>query len=128
LDLVHWALDLTHPLSVEAKGPPVDPFSTPEWLQVDFRYPARKGRPPVHVTWHGGRKPDQLATLKGADGNPLNWGSGQLFIGSKGMLISDYSRHLLLPMDQFRDFQRPAEFIPNSIGHHAEWIHAIKNG
>lgn len=128
MDLVHWALDLRHPVSVEAKGPPVDTFSTPEWLEVDYRYPARKGLPPVQLIWHGERKPEQLAGLKDADGKPLDWGSGQLFVGSKGMIISDYGRHLLLPVDQFKDYQRPPQSIPKSLGHHAEWIHAIKTG
>ncbi len=132
IDLVHWALDLKHPLTVEAKGPNIDPFSTPEWLTVDYHYPARKGKPPVHLTWHGTGKPDQLdgliAGMKDSDGKQLKWGSGQLFIGSKGMIIADYGRHLLLPVDQYKDFKRPDQFIPNSIGHHAEWINAIKNG
>ena len=33
-----------------------------------------------------------------------------------------------IKVDQYNDFTRPDEFIPNSIGHHAEWINAIKNG
>ncbi len=128
MDLAHWALDLRQPISVEAKGPPVDAISTPEWLEVDYRYPARNGKPAVQLVWHGGRKPEQLAGLTGADGKPLDWGSGQLFIGSKGKLISDYGRHRLLPVDQFKDFKRPPSFIAKSLGHHAEWINAIKNG
>jgi hypothetical protein len=32
----------------------------------------------------------------------------------------------LLPEDKFADFKKPAQFIPNSIGHHAEWVKAIK--
>jgi predicted dehydrogenase len=128
MDLVHWALDLHHPVTVEAKGPPPDAISTPEWLEVKYQHPARKGQPPVALTWHGGRKPAQLADLRDAAGKPLDWGSGQLFIGSQGMIVSDYGRHLLLPVDQFKDFKRPEPFIPKSIGHHAEWIHAIKNG
>ncbi len=128
MDLVHWALDLHQPVSVEAKGPPVDAISTPEWVEVDYRYPARKGKPAVQLVWHGGRKPEQLAGLRGADGQPLDWGSGQLFIGSKGMIVSDYGRHLLLPADEFKDFKRPDPYIAKSLGHHAEWIQAIKNG
>lgn len=128
MDLAHWALDLHQPVSVEAKGPPVNAISTPEWLEVDYRYPTRQGKPAVQLVWHGGRKPEQLAGLTGADGKPLDWGSGQLFIGSKGKLISDYGRHLLLPVDQFKDFKRPDPFIAKSLGHHAEWINAIKNG
>jgi hypothetical protein len=44
------------------------------------------------------------------------------------MLLSDYEKHSLLPEAQFKDFQPPAPFIPKSIGHHAEWIHACKTG
>ena len=56
------------------------------------------------------------------------WGSAVLFIGSKGMLIADYNRHQLLPEEKFADFQRPDPFIPDSIGHHQEWIEACKTG
>ena len=44
------------------------------------------------------------------------------------MLLSDYSKHVLLPEDKFKDFKRPEPFIPESKGHHAEWIHACKTG
>jgi hypothetical protein len=44
------------------------------------------------------------------------------------MLLSDYGKHLLLPEDKFKDFKRPEPFIPQSIGHHQEWIHACKTG
>ena len=53
---------------------------------------------------------------------------GVLFIGEKGQIISDYNKHALLPEEKFADFQRPAESIPNSIGHHKEWVRAIKTG
>jgi len=44
------------------------------------------------------------------------------------MLLADYGKHVLLPTDEFRDFQRPEPFIPKSLGHHAEWIQACKTG
>ena len=44
------------------------------------------------------------------------------------MLIADYGRHRLLPEEKFKDYQRPAKSIPDSIGHHAEWIRACKTG
>ena len=44
------------------------------------------------------------------------------------MLLADYDKHLLLPEEQFRDFKRPAPSIPDSKGHHQEWIHACKTG
>ena len=44
------------------------------------------------------------------------------------MLLCDYGKHLLLPENDFKDFKQPEPFIPNSIGHHEEWIHACKTG
>ena len=80
--------------------------------------------PPVALTWYQGvNKPE----LWKSGGIP-QWGSGHLFIGDKGMLLSDYGKHVLLPEDKFADFRRPEPFIPRSRGHHAEWIHASKTG
>lgn len=129
MDLVHWALDLRHPVSCRAEGPPVDAVSTPAWCIAQYAYPARGEQPPVKLTWYdGGKRPEILNTLKRADGSPLKWGSGQLFIGEKGMIVSDYGKHLLLPEDKFVDYQRPEPTIPRSIGHHQEWIAACKTG
>ncbi|MCP4504917.1 MAG: gfo/Idh/MocA family oxidoreductase, partial [Fuerstiella sp.] len=55
-------------------------------------------------------------------------GSGVLFIGDDGMLLSDYGKHILLPEDKFKDFTPPKPYIQPSLGHHAEWIHAAKTG
>jgi len=55
-------------------------------------------------------------------------GSGVLFQGTEGELLADYSRHKLLPEEKFKDYQRPAPTIPDSIGHHKEWLEAIKTG
>jgi len=44
------------------------------------------------------------------------------------MLISDYNKNQLLPEDKFVDFERPDPFIPDSIGHHREWVEACKTG
>ena len=51
-----------------------------------------------------------------------------LFVGSRGMLLADYGKHRLLPEKEFADFARPPKSITDSIGHHAEWIHAAKTG
>ena len=34
----------------------------------------------------------------------------------------------LLPQEKFADFKPPEPFIPESIGHHREWIEACKTG
>jgi hypothetical protein len=80
--------------------------------------------PAVTVTWYQGKEKPELWL----GGLIPKWDSGCLFVGSKGMLLADYGKHLLLPEDKFKDFQHPNPFIPDSIGHHKEWIQACKTG
>lgn len=128
IDLVHWALDLRYPTRVHARGPEPDDVSTPEWLVVDYDYPSRGEAPPVHLSWHGNLKPEILNELRDADGRPVEWGSGQLFIGTQGMILSNYGSHMLLPTDRFANYTRPEPSIPESPGHHQEWLNGIRNG
>jgi predicted dehydrogenase len=129
MDLVHWALDLRNPTSLSAQGPTVDRVSTPPWVIVDYQYPARGKLPAVKLTWYdGGRRPKLLSTLEDKSGKPINWGSAQLFVGQSGMILSNYGQHVLLREGKVTDFKRPEPTIPNSIGHHREWIQAIKTG
>jgi predicted dehydrogenase len=122
-DLAFWALKLRHPISVEAEGP-VHPESAARWTIARQEYPARGELPPVTLTWYsGGGYP---AFVK--EGKVPQWGNAVLFIGSSGMLIADYGWHQLLPEDKFADFERPDPFIPDSIGHHREWVQACKTG
>ncbi len=124
LDLPFWALKLRHPLTIEAKGPPPHPEIAPASMSASYEYGARGDMPPVKVTWYQGTlKPPQYLEKQ-----IPQWGDGALFVGTKGMLLADYGKHVLLPEADFKDFKRPDPFIPKSIGHHAEWIAACKNG
>jgi predicted dehydrogenase len=122
-DLAFWALKLRHPTTVEAEGP-VHPESAARWTIARQEYPARGELPPVKLTWYnGGGYP---AFVK--QNNVPQWSNAVLFIGSEGMLIADYNKHQLLPEEKFADFKRPEPFIPDSIGHHREWVEACKTG
>lgn len=128
MDLAHWALDLRGPTAVEAEGPPFDPVST-DWCIARYEYPSRGKMPPVKLTWYdSGKRPPLLATLKKKDGSGFDWGGGQIFVGSEGILLSNYGEHYLLPEDKFADYKRPEPTIPSSIGHYKEWVEAIKTG
>jgi predicted dehydrogenase len=127
MDLPHWALGLRACVSAEVvEGPPVRELAVPPWLIVRYQYPARQQQPPVTLTWyHGGKQPwaDVLAPELAK-----HWSSGVLFIGTKGQLLADYGRHSLLPEKDFAGFNPPPRTIPESIGHHAEWVRACKTG
>jgi predicted dehydrogenase len=124
IDLPFWALNLKAPLSIEAKGPPVHPELAPASMQVTYQYGSRGAMPPVKLTWYQGtNKPERWTA-----GEIPRWGDGVLFVGDDGMLLSDYFKHTLLPEKKFVDFVRPAQSIPKSLGHYAEWIHACKTG
>ena len=92
-------------------------------MSASFHYGPRGDMPPVVVTWNQG-------TSKPAwkEGKIPRWDSGCLFVGSKGMLLADYSKHVLLPEKEFADYKRPEKSIADSLGHHKEWIHACKTG
>ena len=128
MDLPFWALDLHHPVSIEAEGPPVSAMAPPTWLKVRYEFPERihHGRrwPAMKLTWyHGGKHPDLLTPEQYE-----KWKGGVLFVGSKGQLIADYGRHALWPEKDFEGFVKPRPFLQDSIGHHKEWVEAIKLG
>ncbi len=134
MDLAHWALKLRNPTTVAAMGPDYDPVSTPAWCSVEYEYPARDKLPPVKLTWYdSGKTPALLESVNkrqplDQNGNPMNVTSGQLFVGEKGMILSNYTQRSLVPVEDFSDFEPPEPYIADSIGHHAEWLDAIKTG
>ena len=122
-DVVFWALGLGSPTSIEAAGPPVNPQSTPFWLDCTWQYPARGDMPPVTVVWHHGRNcPKEVTELSGVTNS-----AGVLFVGERGMLFCDYGNRKLLPKQQYADYKPPRPTIPDSIGcHRREWIEACR--
>jgi predicted dehydrogenase len=123
-DLAFWALKLDAPRTIEAHTGPASLETAPATMHVTYEYGARGELPPVKHHWYQGNVKPQIWN----DGKIPKWDSGHLFIGDKGMLLGDYGKHVLLPENNFKDFQPPTPFIPDSIGHHAEWIHACKTG
>lgn len=123
-DLPFWALKLKAPRTIEAFGPPAHPELAPASMSATYEYDARDNMPAVKLTWHQGESKPQLWT----DAKIPQWGNGVLFIGDKGMLLSDYSKYVLMPEADFKDVQTPAPTIPRVAGHHKEWLEACKTG
>ncbi len=121
IDLVYWALNLKYPTRVSAEGPPPHPENCPTELTVHWEFPARGEQPPVKLSWYdGGRMPAAAMEWK----LDPKWKNGVLFIGDKGALFADYDHRILLPEKDFADFTPPKTSIPDSIGHHKEWVEA----
>lgn len=122
MDLPFWALELGAPTTITAKGEKGHDGDNecPMRMQVDYQFPARGGFPGVHLTWyHGGWQP--------AGAEDYKMGSAVLFEGSEGRLIADYgTRKVFLNSGKTFEPLRPS--ITDSIGHHKEWLHAIRTG
>jgi len=122
LDLAFWALDLKYPLTAEAEGPRyVGREAAPPWLVCRWTFPARGALPPVTLTWYdGNQRPMLPRKWKLPD-----WDAAVLFIGSDGMLISEFERHELYPKEKFAGFQRPPQSIAPG-GYSPQWVAACK--
>jgi predicted dehydrogenase len=122
MDLPFWALELGAPSTVAAKGEKGHDGDNecPNLMQVDYQFPARGGMPPVHLTWyHGGWMPE------GAEAYQM--GSAVLFEGSEGRVIADYGTNKIF-LNSGATAAAVKPWIPNSIGHHKEWLRAIRTG
>jgi hypothetical protein len=122
IDLPFWALRLRAPRTIEAAGPPPHPELAPASMSATYEYGARGDMPAVRLTWYQGEPKPELWNKNAIP----RWANGCLFVGARGMILADYSRHVLLPEREFANFQRPAQTIARSPGHHAEWIRACK--
>ncbi|MDO4587601.1 MAG: Gfo/Idh/MocA family oxidoreductase [Planctomycetia bacterium] len=124
-DIVFWSLGIRTPISVWAKDPensePVDPACTPPRLQVEYQFKRPDSEKPLALHWTIGDPP----AILGENRMP-KWGQAILFVGSEGKLLLDYDRNILFPEEKFLEFKRPEPTIPDSIGHHAEWLKGIR--
>ncbi|HAY78381.1 MAG TPA: NADH-dependent dehydrogenase [Planctomycetaceae bacterium] len=120
LDIPFWACGLKYPTRVSASGPPQHEQTTPKQMTTRMEFP-KEG---VTLHWYHAKNGPPILKEKGLSGKGMN----TLFIGSKGMLLTGFSKLQLLPTDQFVDFQAPPKTIPDSPGFHREWINACKGG
>jgi predicted dehydrogenase len=139
MDLPHWALNLRRPTTISSTGRLLHKGAgVPTLQQVDYEYPARGDAPPVHLTWyHGVAGPDldgkvthrtKTAIGPGGKVQPHTFGSGVLFIGKRGSLLADYHYRQLLPEGKLAADKLPKPSIARSLGHHREWLTAIRDG
>ena len=122
MDLPFWALGLKYPNRIHATGEKGHDGDNqcPNRMKVDYHFDATAVKPAVHVTWyHGGWKP------KGAES--YGKGSAVLFEGSDGRLLADYTTRKLF-MAAGKQASPVPPTITDSVGHHNEFLQAIRSG
>ncbi len=129
LDLPMWALGLDDAkwsrCEVRAEGPPLDAIGCPAWLEVSWAFP-QSGRDPLVVRWFdGGRVPPTVQEIGAKDRQDYFGRFMVCFQGTRGFLLANYGEMLIL---QAGEVHAPPPSIPESIGHHKEWLQAIRAG
>ena len=124
-DLPFWALKLKAPRTIEAFGPPPHPEIAPASMHAVYEYGPRGDMPPVTLHWYQGEEKPEFWTRRRASPSGT---TACCSSAPRGCSCPNYGKHVLLPEKDFRDFKPPEPFIPKSLGHWAEWIHACKTG
>ena len=118
IDLVHWALELTPPKSIEVEGPEPDDVSTPEGMHVRWTHGRQHDESQVDVHWWDGNMKWEEAPLDDC----------HVFVGTKGRLISTYgSMKVELSEPGAEPWVAPEKTIISSPGHYVEWLNRIKD-
>jgi predicted dehydrogenase len=120
LSTVFKALDLGHPVSLEASATKLSSETYPLGEIVRFEFPARGNMPPVVISWYdGGLKPPRPPELD--DDEPMH---DILYLGDKGKLMGER----LIPESRMEGYKKPPKTLPRSPGHYQEWIAACRGG
>ncbi len=138
MDVPFYALYLKYPVKVQSSSTVVNTESAPQASRVEYTFPARKGfngasLPEVKLVWSDGgimpSRPDELP-----DGVKMgDWGGLNLYIGTKGKIISGYygNDYRVLPYDlQYKEPPQMVDRIkPDPLGgglHEMDWVRACK--
>ncbi len=122
-----WGMDLRDPVAVEADVSDTHKETFPAWSRIRWDFPARPGRPAIKFHWYDG---GQMPPRELGNGEPLS-DNGIILVGERGRIYlpkTSSAGAVLLPEKDFADFQGPPKTLPDSPGHHEEWIRNCKSG
>jgi predicted dehydrogenase len=146
-DTIVRALDLGPAHLVDASSTELFPDCYPVASRLNYRFPARAGKPEVELHWYdGGIKPERPEKLP-VDASMSVGGEGVLYTGEHGQLLTGYMAQAprilsstgelaaalpaLTPPNQPFQPNRP-ELGPSAtsadLAHYYEWIHACHGG
>lgn len=135
MDMPFWALELKHPVSVEAESDGNTFLSGPRSSVVTYRFPAGKYSDELDFCWYDGNKEDRrMPSPHVFEGTPFNPESAKKFdcimIGDKGKFLFQRgsTRWAVYPedrMDSVADTPETLRRVPNED---VEWVEACKGG
>ncbi len=130
-------------IRVKAECSRLNRISFPRWERVRWEVPARKGMPPVTLTWHHGPEyapgarelihetMRKFGVAKQEEADALMKNAGSMLVGSDGALVADdHSVNVAaLPKEKFEktETKRPQR-IPSSHGIYGDWMDACRGG
>ncbi len=119
VDPIHWAMDVEAPETITATGGRFaldDNAETPDSLEVLYEYKTKDGQKFVMV-W---------SQTDFSDHGLEDKGLGIMFQGTRGTLVANYSEFKIYPT-KGEQIELPSPTLPRSVGHHREWLNAIKS-
>ena len=142
MDPAFKALDFGYPEAVAGSSSEINTESAPIAERIKYYFPQRQNRPKVaypectFTWWDGGLMPDRPEGLE--DGKMMgDWGGGNLFYGSKGILICETygANPYILGKPDYpaapRVLRRPEEETGlkwNEGAHEIDWVRACLKG
>ena len=126
MDFPVWSLNLGLPTVIETETTPFNGVCYPSATTTYFQFPARKGMPPVKLTWYdGGLLPPDPEEL---ENETLDPNGGVLYVGKKAKLLHYSEGARLLPTSKHNSYGAPKERLPRVPHgeHEMNWVNAIK--
>lgn len=133
MDAAYWALGLKYPARVIPESTQLFTETAPAQERITYEFPAIGARKPVTLVWRdGGLLPPKPAGWPDSLDWPYSATGGQLWYGTKGMIIAGtYSENPRLMNDQqwndLRANPLPKKYA-RTDGVYLEWIQGIKAG
>ncbi|MBX9928647.1 MAG: Gfo/Idh/MocA family oxidoreductase [Gemmatimonadaceae bacterium] len=130
MDAAVWTLQVKFPSKVTPESTPLFPETAPASTRITFDFPVRGALPPVQFIWRDGTlsppRPEGYPT-------DIRWpfdGSGQLWVGDKGMLVAGTYAEEPRLLDSATAAAFAAKPLvpkyPRTPGVHAEFVNAMK--
>lgn len=135
MDMPFWALDLKHPISVEAESQGNTALSGPLGSVVKYRFPAGEYSHELDFYWYDGSKENRrMPRAEVFEGTQFNPESAKKF---DGILIGDHGkflfqrgsvRYFVYPEECLHEVEDAPKTIRRVPNEDAEWVEACKGG